>query len=213
MDLKDSKTQKIVIGVLAFFIVVYFWYSRLYSNYNSQINTQRQEFETITTDLRNVEMKAKSLEALKLEYTDLIDRYHEIEALLPEVKQVPSILVQLHTASSITGTRITKIHPLPIETQEFYEVASFEVEISGTYHDFGKFTSYVANFPFIANVTDVQIKATNHPNAKMKNAAEEEQSENGDIVDVGRKKSSMTATFTLSTYYVKENERLAELTL
>jgi type IV pilus assembly protein PilO len=213
MDLKDSKTQKIVIGVLAFFIVVYFWYSRLYSNYNSQINTQRQEFETITTDLRNVEMKAKSLDALKLEYTDLIDRYHEIEALLPEVKQVPSILVQLHTASSITGTRITKIHPLPIETQEFYEVASFEVEISGTYHDFGKFASYVANFPFIANVTDVQIKATNHPGAGMKNAAQEEQSEGGDIVDVGRKKSSMTATFTLSTYYVKENERLAELTL
>jgi len=158
-------------------------------------------------------MKAKSLDALKLEYTDLIDRYHEIEALLPEVKQVPSILVQLHTASSITGTRITKIHPLPIETQEFYEVASFEVEISGTYHDFGKFASYVANFPFIANVTDVQIKATNHPDSKMKNAAQEEESEGGDMVDVGRKKSSMTATFTLSTYYVKENERLAELTL
>ena len=212
MDLKDSKTQKIVIGVLAFFIVVYFWYSRLYSSYNSQINTQRQEFETITTDLRNVEMKAKSLDALKLEYADLIDRYHEIEALLPEVKQVPSILVQLHTASSITGTRITKIHPLPIESQDFYDVAAFEVEITGTYNDFGKFTSYVANFPFIANMTDVQIKAMNRPGAKARNQAQESEAE-GAVVDVGRKQASVTATFTLSTYYVKENERLAELTL
>ncbi|MEW5795649.1 MAG: type 4a pilus biogenesis protein PilO [Candidatus Zixiibacteriota bacterium] len=208
MDLKDSKTQKIIIGALAFFIVVYFWYSRLYSSYNNQISGQRQEFETITTNLRNVEMKAKSLDALKLEYAELIDRYHEIEALLPEVKQVPSILVQLHTASSITGTRITKVHPLPVEAQEFYEIAAFDVEITGTYHDFGKFVSYVANFPFIANVSDVQIAATNKPKAKSRNTTEEE-----DVIEVGRKKATMTAKFRLSTYYVKENERLAELTM
>jgi type IV pilus assembly protein PilO len=207
MDLKDSKTQKIVIAVLAFFIVVYFWYSRLYTNYSSQINNNRQEFETITTDLRNVEMKAKSLDALKLEYTGLTNRYQEIESLLPEVKQVPSILVQLHTASSITGTRITKIHPLPVESQEFYEVAAFEVEITGTYHDFGRFVSYVANFPFIANVSDVQIAAENRP--KSKTVAEDKE----DVVEVGRKKATMNAKFTLSTYYVKESERLAELSL
>jgi len=210
MDLKDSKTQKIVISVLVFLVVVYFWHSRLYSSYNSQINIQRQEFETITTDLRNVEMKAKSLDALKLEYADLIDRYHEIEALLPEVKQVPSILVQLHTASSITGIRITKVHPLPIESQEFYDIAAFDIEITGTYHDFGKFASYVANFPFIANMTDVQLKALNRPTTKERNEADEPA---GDVVDVGRKAASVVATFTLSTYYVKENERLAELTL
>ena len=86
MDLKDSKTQKIVIAVLAFFIVAYFWYSRVYSRYNSQINTHRQEFETITTNLRNVEMKAKSLDALKLEYYQLTDRYHEIEGVSKETR-------------------------------------------------------------------------------------------------------------------------------
>jgi len=207
MDLKDSKTQKIVIAVLAFFIVVYFWYSRVYSRYNSQINTYRQEFETIATNLRNVEMKAKSLDALRLEYTELTDRYHEIEALLPEVKQVPSILVQLHTASSLTGTRITKVLPLPIVSQEFYEIASFEVEITGTYHDFGKFTSYIANFPFIANVSQVEIQAENVP----KNHAFEKDEE--DNVEVGKKKATMSARFKLATYYVKEGERLAELTL
>jgi type IV pilus assembly protein PilO len=207
MDLKDSKTQKIVIAVLAFFIVVYFWYSRVYSRYNGQINTHRQEFETIATNLRNVEMKAKSLDALRLEYTELTDRYHEIEALLPEVKQVPSILVQLHTASSLTGTRITKVLPLPIASQEFYEIASFEVEIMGTYHDFGKFISYVANFPFIANVSQVTIAAENVP----KNSTFEEDED--ETLEVGKKKATMRARFELATYYVKEGERLAELTL
>ena len=206
MDLKDSKTQKIVIAVLALFIVVYFWYSRVYSRYNDQINTHRQDFETITTNLRNVELKAKSLDALQLEYLDLTDRYRDIEALLPEVKQVPSILVQLHTASSLTGTRITKVHPLPIESEEFYEVAGFEIEITGTYHDFGKFISYVANFPFIANVSDVEITAENKPTTSYGQGQEV-------TVEVGRKKATMNARFILATYYVKKGERLEELTL
>ena len=206
MDLKDSKTQKIVIAVLAFFIVVYFWYGRVYSNYNGQISTYRQEFETITTNLRNVEMKAKSLDALKLEYLSLTDRYHKIEALLPEVKQVPSILVQLHTASSLTGTRITQVRPLPIESREFYEVAAFEIEIVGTYHDFGKFISYVANFPFIANISKMEVVAENKPRQTYGQVEEE-------TVEVGRKKATMNATFTLATYYVREEERLEELTL
>lgn len=205
MDFRDSKTQKIIIGVLAFFIVAYFWYSRVYSRYNNQITMANQDFELITTNLRNVEMKAKSLDALKLEYADLIGRYHEIESLLPEVKQVPSILVQLHTASSLTGTRITKVLPQEIKSREFYEVAAFEIEITGTYHDFGKFTSYVANFPFIANVSDMLIEG---PKLKPGTVL---QKEDPDSKDVGKKKETMKATFVLSTYFVKEDERLKEL--
>lgn len=206
MDLKDSKTQKIIIAILAFFIVAYFWYGRVYSRYNSQINMHRQEFETITTNLRNVELKAKSLDALKLEYGGLIKRYQKIEALLPEVKQVPSILVQLHTASSLTGTRITKVTPLPSQSEEFYEVAGFEIEITGTYHDFGKFVSYVANFPFIANISEMDIRAENKPTESFANNEES-------AVTVGRKKATMNAKFKLATYYVKADERLEELAL
>ena len=207
MDFRDSKNQKIAISVLAFFVVVYFWYSRVYTNYDNQLTVKNQEFETVTTHLKDVEMKAKSLEALQLEYEDLLDRYDEIEALLPEVKQIPSILVQLHTASSLTGTKITKIEPKPNRTESFYNIASFEVEMVGTYHDFGQFVSYVANFPFIANISDMNIKAQNIAISSSKAAAEKGPAE------VGKKKETITATFVLSTYFVKEGERLKELTL
>lgn len=206
MDLRDSKTQKIIIAALAFLVVVYFWYSRVYSTYDSRIAQRSQEFETITTNLRNVEMKAKSLDALKIEYAELIDRYHEIEALLPEVKQVPSILVQLHTASSITGTRITNVAPVPQATEDFYNVASFEIQMEGTYHDFGKFVSYVANFPFIANIGEVQIETIS--DKKNRNSRLQQ---NEGLETVGKQKETVTAHFQLSTYYVKEGERLEEL--
>ncbi len=208
MDFKDSKTQKIVLGALAFFIVVYFWYSRVYSVNENKIAMKTTEFETITTNLRRVEMKAKSLDALKIEYKDLVVRYHEIEELLPEVKQIPSFLVQLHTASSLTGTKITSIQPLPNKEEEFYNVVSFEVQLSGTYHDFGAFISYVANFPFITNVSDMSIQAQN---IAISSSISEMERDEG--VQEIKKKETMKATFKLSTYFVKENERLQELNI
>ena len=205
MDFKDAKIQKIALAALAFFIVAYFWYSRLYTSYDSQISLKSQEFETITTNLRNVEMKAKSLDALQMEYVNLVERYHEIESLLPEVKQIPSLLVQLHTASSLTGTKITRIQPLPLKSEEFYNVALFEIEMTGTYHDFGRFIGYVANFPFIANISDMALTSINV--AVGKPAVEK------DGLEEVKRKETMSAVFTLSTYFVKEDERLEELAL
>jgi type IV pilus assembly protein PilO len=206
MDFRDSKNQKIIIAALAFFIVIYFWFSRVYSNYDNQITMRTQEFETLTTNLRNVEMKAKNLAALRAEYEELVGRYHQIEDLLPEVKQIPSFLVQLHTASSLTGTKITRIQPQPIHTEAFYNVASFEIQMEGTYHDFGGFVSYVANFPFIANISDMDIRA--------KDVAKQNVAENQDGArEVGKKVETLTATFTLSTYFVREEERLQELVI
>lgn len=205
MDLKDSKTQKIVLGALAFFIIVYFWYTRVYTVNDTKLSMKNQEFETITTDLRNVEMKAKSLDALKIEYTEILDRYHEIEELLPEVKQIPSFLVQLHTASSLTGTRITRLNPQGVNTKDFYNIVSFDVEMVGTYHDFGSFISYVANFPFIVNVSEMNLTATTVSVSKN-----ERESENSQLNEL-TKPETIKANFVLSTYYVKESERLKEL--
>jgi Tfp pilus assembly protein PilO len=151
----------------------------------------------------------RSLAALRVEYDELIGRYHEIENLLPEVKQIPSFLVQLHTASSLTGTKITKVEPKPIKTESFYNVASFEIVMEGTYHDFGKFISYVANFPFIANVDQLAV----HEVKKTGTAVNTANKDDKKTVEVGRKKETITATFVLSTYFVKDGERLEELVI
>lgn len=203
MDFKDAKTQKIALGILAFFVVVYFWHSRLYTKYDQEIAAQTQEFERITTELRSVEMKAKSLEALKIEYTDLLNRYDEIEALLPEVKQIPSFLVQLHTASSLTGTKITAIQPLDVDSDQFYNVASFEISMTGSYHDIGSFVSYIANFPFIANIDNLQLTALEVAITSTAAGASSEK----------KKNETVSAVFTLSTYFVKDSERLTEITI
>lgn len=200
MDLKDPKVQKIALVCVVFFILAYFWYSRVYTPQSNQIESKQSEYQTMITNLRNVEMKSKSLEALQAEYKGLLARYRDIEQLLPEVKMVPSFLVQLHTASSLTGTKIIAIAPLPIQSESFYNVAGFDVKLVGGYHEFGKFISYIANFPFIVNVSNMEITSSIGATGATPSTDDPEEADN-----------TIIAKFTLSTYYVKAEERLNEL--
>lgn len=201
MDFKDPKVQKIALACVVFFVLVYFWYSRVYTMQANQIEAKQSEYQSMITNLRNVEMKSKSLDGLQAEYKSLLARYREIEQLLPEVKMVPSFLVQLHTASSLTGTRIVSITPQPIKAETFYNTADFDVELTGTYHDFGKFISYIANFPFIVNVSNMEITSVLSTAGGGRKTSEE-----GEALTIN-------AHFTLSTYYVKAGERLKEIDL
>ncbi len=194
MDLKDTKTQKILLGGLIFFLIFYFWYARIYSK-NSQVISQKQtEYENILTNLKNVEMKARSFENLKTEYEKLLKRYKEVELLLPEEKQIPLFLTQMHFAAQSSQTGITQIVPMETAPIGFYNASSFNIEMTGSYHDFGNFLSNIANFPFIANVSDVTITG-------ISQEAQVPVSEDRTI----------TTSFKLTSYHIQEGERLKEV--
>jgi len=194
MDLKDSKTQKILLGVLILFLMVYFWYARIYSK-NSQAISQKQiEYENILTNLKNVEMKAKSFESLKAEYEKLLKRYKEVELLLPEEKQIPLFLTQMHFAAQSSQTSIAQVVPQGVAPIDFYNANSFNVEITGSYHHFGNFLSNVANFPFLACVSGMTI--TGAPQEAQAPKSEEK---------------TITASFKLATYYIQESQKLKKV--
>lgn len=203
MDFRDPKVQKIAMAAISLVIVGYFWNARVYAPNSSQIEQKTQQREALVTKLKSVEMKARSLEELKSEYGSLLSRYNEIESLLPEVKQLPSFLVQLHTASSLSGSMIEIVDSQKVVTESFYDRVSFHVQLTGTYHDFGQFISYVANFPFITNVSEMDIKSLQfNPSGAIR-------SNSGDK----KIKETMVAKFKLSIYYVRPEGRLQELSI
>jgi Tfp pilus assembly protein PilO len=194
MDLRDPKIQKFMLGGLAVFLALYFWYARIYSK-NGELMKQKQiQYEYLLSDLKSVEMKARSFENLKEEYERLLERYQKVEQLLPEEERIPEFLMQMHSAARANQTGVIEIIPQAPLPQSFYNVKSFDVQINGTYHDLGSFFSRVANFPFLANVDNVTI--TGIPQ---------------DELAVEQKRNSISASLTLTTYFVKEEERLKRI--
>jgi Tfp pilus assembly protein PilO len=194
MDLKDTKTQKLLLGGLILFLILYFGYARIYSKNSEALSQKQMEYESILTNLKNVEMKAKSFESLKAEYEKLLKRYKQVELLLPEEKQLPLFLTQMHFAAQFSQTSITQVVPLGATPIDFYNANAFTVEITGSYNSFGNFLSNIANFPFIACVSGMTISGVPQETQAPKS-----------------EKKTITASFKLNTYYIQEGEKLKKV--
>jgi len=198
LDLKDSKNQKLVLAALVVCLGAYFWYARMYAPRAEQISTKMAEHERILGELRSVEMKAKSFDALKDEYEQLYSQYVNISALLPDQRQLEEFLLQLHQTALTTEIEVTAVTPVVPVATGFYMTNSFQMEVTGTYHTLGRFFASVANFPFIANIHNVQIAAVPL---------------NGSDSDKGKKARTLTATFDISTYFASAAAAIEPLQL
>ncbi len=201
MDFRDPKTQRLLLVALGFIAVVYFWQSKIYNPRSQRLSTARASYESIMTNLKTIEMKAKSLAGLRQEYERLLDRYQSIEQLLPEEEQVPDFLLQLNSASMLSQAQVTEVLPQVAGGEAFYNTSEYNIKFLGTYHELGRFMAAVANFPFITNVSRLNLKGLPPEVALQKNVNERKTAGDYDA-------KSLEATFTLSTYYVKPEEKL-----
>ncbi len=197
-DLKDSKHQKMVLGVLGVCLGAYFWYTQMYSPNSAEIAAKASEHERILGDLRSVEMKAKSFDALKGEYESLYRQYVQISSLLPDERQMEEFLLLLHQSAVTTEVEVTSITPQAPVPTGFYMTNGFTMEVAGTYHSLGRFFASVANFPFIANVKNLQIAGV--PVGQVD-------------TDSDRQRRTLTATFQIDTYFASEAAAIQPLNL
>ena len=196
MDIKDPRLHKIAIAVLVIAVVVMFWHSRFYSKYQSELTQKRAKYEKILTELNQVKLKAKSLKGLQEEYQALLERYDKVEMLLPDEKSVAKFLMQLHTASARTQSRVLEVTPKAVRAKDFYKISDYEVKFTGTFHEFGEFLASVANFPFITNVSGIDIKSV-----------EEDKSTKDKMSEFDA--LTLEASFVLSTYFAQDNQRIS----
>jgi Tfp pilus assembly protein PilO len=197
-DLKDSKTQKLVLAVIVLCVGVYFWYSRFFSPDQDRIASRIAEHERILGDLRSVEMKAKSFDVLRDEYETLYRQYLHISSLLPDQRQLEDFLLQLHQTAVTTEIEVTSVTPKPPVATGFYMTNAFEMEVAGTYHALGRFFASVANFPFIATVRGVRISATSLDSQETESK---------------RRPRTLTASFEIETYFASEEAAIQPLNL
>jgi type IV pilus assembly protein PilO len=197
IDVKDSKTQKWLLGIMMAAAIGYIWHSKVYQPAQAEIDTAYMKYEALQTQLKSVEMKFQSLDALKQEYYELTDRYSQVSQLLPEEDQLSPLLAKIHAAGLETSTRISDIEPKPPATEGFYDRFDFNLNVYSTYHDLGDFLARIANLPFIVNVGEVRmVTATEFGNP------------NRTARDKDNEEYTLSASLTLSTYKVKESERL-----
>src|SRR4030067_802934 len=158
MNYKDPKTQVMIFIVFIFAVAGYFWFNKVYTSYAAKIADKSAQYQKELQDLHAVKQKAATLDDLQREFDDRERRCKKVELLLPEIKEDEAFLSQLHAAAQLTGSVGRDLTPKGTQVGDFYNTNTYSLEVESSYHGLGRFFAKVANFPFIVNVSDLEMK-------------------------------------------------------
>ena len=157
VEFRDPKNQILIIIVAVFLVLIYVWHAKFFTPYASELAVKKVQHQQLQSELFSVKQKAKSLDALQEEYSNLFNRYEKVKLWLPEKKEDESFLAQLHIAAQLTNSQIVSVMPKEPDKKEFYDANIYEIGVEASYHGLGSFFAKVVNFPFIVTISDVSM--------------------------------------------------------
>jgi type IV pilus assembly protein PilO len=158
MDLKDPKNQQmLIIGVLMAAVLYFFFFAPfLPFGFRAQLDRQGMltaQYTKLTLDLAKARQMVNDLPKLKKEYEELHASWLLAQQLLPEEKEVASLLSKVTIAGQQSGVEFALFKPNPPVDQGYYVEHPVEVSVTGGFHEVAVFLSEIANLSRIVNVS------------------------------------------------------------
>lgn len=127
---------------------------------------QNRELE-LRTEFEGKQQKAANLEVLKKQLEDIKQTMGELLQKLPSKTQVPDLLQDISQTGLGSGLEFDIFKPGAEQPQEFYVELPIQIQVTGTYHQFGTFISGVAALQRIVTVHDVKIRPAGDDKGKL----------------------------------------------
>jgi type IV pilus assembly protein PilO len=163
MDLKDPKTQKMVMIGAGIAALVYFYIFADFVPFNyraraKQIAELKGTYTQKMNELTKAQQLVNRLPELKREFALLNQRWAVAQELLPTQKEVASLLRKVTIAGQESGVKFVLFKPgEPRATPDFTE-NPVQISVTGGYHRAGSFLSEIAELSRLVNVSQLKVK-------------------------------------------------------
>ena len=148
---------KVITWTLAFILSCFLGYNQ----HLQEIGVQLDQVRSTETELRRqFEAKAfqvANLDALRAQLTDMEEQFGALLGQLPKDTEVPGLLEDITEKGVDSGLKFSSIALQGEQAAEFYVELPIDINLTGTYHDLGAFTSGVAGLPRIVTLHDFKI--------------------------------------------------------
>jgi len=150
------------------------------------LNNLKDQRTTVEQDVSKLRMKKKQMDKVEAELATLTVSLTELEAIIPQHKEISDILSQLQQLAYDTRLNITKFTPKGEIFKDFYSEWPLPMELTGSYHNLGLFFDRLSRFSRLFTIERFSIKSLN----KQTEAA------------------TISAGFTAKTYLFLDEERI-----
>lgn len=151
--------QKVVLGAIPIigFLAAFVWF--IYMPKNAEIAVLEQEIAQINNEINVNQAKARRLEELKRENTELAKQLALLKEQLPPESEVATLLKQVSDLGIKTGLDFKLWRPSDRRpgSAGLYTEIPVEVEVAGNYHAVAAFFDRIGKLPRIVNVSGLKM--------------------------------------------------------
>jgi type IV pilus assembly protein PilO len=160
---QEAKLGACVLAALL--IVVLGWYFVIREKQTTLEGLEGTEAK-LKTDFEGLAAKAANLEPLKAQLVQMEGMLKQMLRQLPSKTEMPDLIVDISQTARATGINNELFQPGAEAAKDFYAEQPITLEMSGTYHQFGRFVSGVASLPRVVIMTFHDISLTPKPVAQ-----------------------------------------------
>ncbi|MGD9017274.1 MAG: type 4a pilus biogenesis protein PilO [Desulfobacterales bacterium] len=152
-----TKTQRILICIVAFVLIVgaFFWLS--YMPKWQDIKNLRAENNKLELELKKSKKNAARLPEVQKQFEMKRREYISVMKSLPEKEEISNLLTSISRSGQDSGLEFMLFQPGADVNRNFYAEIPVSMRVSGGYHNVATFFDKVAKLSRIVNVKDIQI--------------------------------------------------------
>ncbi|HQU16832.1 MAG: pilus assembly protein PilO [Chromatiales bacterium 21-64-14] len=121
----------------------------------------RQQEVSLKQVFESKQRKAANLEAYEKQLVEMRKSFGAMLRQLPSKTEVADLLVDISQTGLASGLEFRLFKPEPEIRKDFYAELPIRIEVTGQYHEFGKFVSGVAALSRIVTLHNISIKPEN----------------------------------------------------
>lgn len=147
-------------GVLAIFlalVVMGLGYMMLIQDKLAQLDRVAAQEITLKQEYQGKYHVSANLELFQAQMKEAEALFATQLKSLPESYEIPGLLDDITFVGTTSGLNFVKINWQPEISQEIYVELPINIEVIGTYHDFGDFVSKISGLPRIVTLHDFDI--------------------------------------------------------
>ena len=153
-----SKSRRILIWVATVVLLTGAFAFLRYLPACGEITTLRGQLEGIEQRLRQARIRKANLAKFEAEQIEVEAKFAEALQLLPNAREIPSLLRSVNEQGSNTGLVFQLFNPKPERARDFYVEIPVAVELSGRYRDVTQFFDRVSRMERIINILNVTMQ-------------------------------------------------------
>jgi type IV pilus assembly protein PilO len=149
--------QKVLIAAAACIIPCVAFFFLAYSPKNTEINALETKKAGLEAEIREVEKIVSELDKHRAEMADVQRQFAEASQLLPDQKEIPTLLATISGQATASGLDVLSFKPLAEKPQQFYAEIPVDISVQGPYHNVGVFLDKISKLPRVVSVNNIKM--------------------------------------------------------